>query len=105
MIACATATTPLFGWTAQRLAAAIAEAEGLVAAAPALAQQQTLKVTPSIRLTETITDNAGLTGAGQFTAAKSTTTLTPAAFFDSASAVDATVAPRDPRAFDFTAST
>ena len=56
-------------------------------------------------LPQYITDNAGLTGAGQFTAAKSTTTLTPAAFFDSASAVDATVAPRDPRAFDFTAST
>ncbi|WP_374240459.1 TIGR03016 family PEP-CTERM system-associated outer membrane protein [Zoogloea sp.] len=49
---------------AWRLAALCAPI-GLVAAAPALAQQQTLKVTPSIRLTETITDNAGLRRDGQ----------------------------------------
>lgn len=37
---------------------------GLMAASPVLAQQQTVKVVPFVRLTETITDNAGLRSDG-----------------------------------------
>lgn len=49
---------------AWRLAALCAPL-GLMAASPVLAQQQTFRVMPSVRFTETITDNAGLRNAGE----------------------------------------
>lgn len=49
---------------AWRLAALCAPL-GLMAASPVLAQQQTFRVAPFFRVTETITDNAGLRNAGE----------------------------------------
>ena len=49
---------------AWRLAALCAPL-GLMAASPALAQQQAFRVAPFFRVTETITDNAGLRNAGE----------------------------------------
>ena len=46
-------------------------------------------------------DDGTLTEAGQWTGARSTIALNPSAIFDATSRVDATAAPRDPRAFDY----
>ena len=45
--------------------AALCTPLGLVVVSPVLAQQQTLRVVPSVRLTETITDNVGLRRDGE----------------------------------------
>ena len=49
-------------------------------------------------------DDASLTEAGQWTGARSTSPLSPAAIFDSTSRQDITAAPRDPKAFDYAAA-
>ena len=49
-------------------------------------------------------DDASRTEAGQWTGARSTSPLSPAAIFDSTSRQDITAAPRDPKAFDYAAA-
>ncbi|HPL80613.1 MAG TPA: hypothetical protein PKY40_16515, partial [Burkholderiaceae bacterium] len=49
-------------------------------------------------------DDGSRTEAAQWTGARSTSPLSPTAIFDSTSRQDITAAPRDPKAFDYSAA-